>query len=75
MTEEIPAEILVMALRFQGNIRRWSRTRKAGDLRLDVAEFLVTGSPRIEAIAKRHRVSKKRVYQAAKEVKCHLDLG
>ena len=67
-------EVQRMALSFMFEIKRFSRTRRAGDLRLAAAEYLVRGSPYPHQIAKRFKVTKRSVFQAIQEVKRHVGL-
>ena len=67
-------EIWRAALEFQNNIRRWSRTTKAANIRLDAAEYLICGKPYPADIARRHRVSERRVLQAVREVKNYIGI-
>lgn len=67
-------EIWRTALQFQNNIRRWSRTEKAALIRLDAAEYLVCGKPYPADIARRHRVSERRVLQAVREVRNYIGI-
>jgi len=68
-------EVQAGALSFALTIMRFSRTTKAGKLRLAAAEYLVNGKPYPCQIAARHGVTKRRVFQAVREVKVHLGLA
>ena len=67
-------EVYLRAVDFAINMMAWSRTARCGRLRLDCARFIMNGTPRPEAIAKRHKVSTRRVFQAIREVKFHCGL-
>jgi hypothetical protein len=61
------------AMQFARNMMAWSRTAKAGRLRMMAAENLTFGEPSVEEIAFRMDVSKRRVWQVIREVRCHCE--
>jgi hypothetical protein len=61
-----------LTMEFVADIMLWSRSTKAARLRLDCARYLVTGFPLIWQIARRHKVTERRVRQALREVKRHV---
>jgi hypothetical protein len=65
-------EVMRLTMEFVSDIMLWSRTTKSARLRLDCARYLVTGFPLPWQIARRHRVSERRVRQALREVKTHV---
>jgi hypothetical protein len=71
---ELERLVMQLALQFVNDVRRFSRTSKAAELRLDCALAMVSGKPSVEAIAKRHKVSPRRVRQACRELRRHLGL-
>jgi len=71
---ELEKLVMLKALQFVNGIKRFSRTDRAFELRLDVALAMVSGSPTIEQLARRHKVSERRVRQTLKELRRHLGL-
>jgi hypothetical protein len=59
------------AIKLMKNMAAWSRTRAAGKLRMLVVQYVIFGEPDVNTIAKRMRVSRRRVFQVVREVKCH----
>jgi transposase len=68
-------EIILKGLEFMNDVRNSSRTRKSAEVRLDVAKYLTRGNPNPDEIAARHGVTKRRVYQAIREMKAGLGLS
>jgi transposase len=54
--------------------RKSSRTRKSAEVRLDVVKYLTRGNRHPDEIAKRHGITKRRVYQAIRELKADFGL-
>jgi hypothetical protein len=76
MTERIDADELGAfrsALQLADNMMRWSRTSQAGRLRFLCAMHIVLGEPDVDVIAKRLKVTPRRVRQAIREVRCHCE--
>ena len=67
-------EMLLAAIAFMNDVRKSSRTRKAAEVRLDVVKYLTRGNPNPDEIAKRHGVTKRRVYQAMRELRADFGL-
>ena len=61
------------AMQFARNMMAWSRTPKAGRLRMMAAENLIFGEPGVDEIAFRMKVSKRRVWQVIREVRGHCE--
>jgi hypothetical protein len=59
------------AIKLMHNVMAWSRTPAAGKLRMLAVQYVIFGEPGIDTIAKRMRVSRRRVFQAIKEVRGH----
>ena len=53
------------------NMAAWSRTPAAGKLRMMVVQYIIFGEPCVDEIAYRMKVSRRRVFQVAKEVRGH----
>ena len=64
-------EIQARGLRFAHAILTFSRTQKAAQLRLLAARNLITGSPSVEQICKRLKVSKRSVERAKRFVRAY----
>ena len=78
MTERIDAaelEIYRSALKLADNMLAWSRTAKAGRLRFLCAMCIVLGEPDVDTIARRMGVSRRRVFQAIREVRAHCQIS
>jgi hypothetical protein len=67
-------EIILAAIAFMNEVRKSSRTRKSADVRLDVVKYLTRGNPNPDEIAKRHGVTKRRVYQAIRDLRADFGL-
>jgi hypothetical protein len=77
-------EIILSAIAFMNDVRKSSRTRKSAEVvagsrtgqasRLDVVKYLTRGNPDPDEIAKRHGITKRRVYQAIRELKADFGL-
>lgn len=61
------------ALKLADNLLSWSRTAAAGRLRLLAATHVLTGEPDVDTIAKRMKVSRRRVFYALREVRAHCE--
>ena len=76
MTERIDVDELEtyrLALKLADNMLAWSRTAKAGRLRFLCAMCIVLGEPDVDTIAKRMKVTHRRVRQALREVRAHCE--
>jgi hypothetical protein len=65
-------EVARLTMEFVADIMLWSRTAKVARLRLDCARYLMTGFPLQWQIARRHKVTERRVRQAIQEVKTRV---
>jgi hypothetical protein len=61
------------ALTLAYNVQAWSRTAKAGRLRLLAVQHVICGEPDVDTIAMRMGVSRRRVFQTLNEVRCHCN--
>jgi len=59
------------AMRLAENMMAWSRTPAAGKLRMMVVQYIIFAEPSVDEIAYRMKVSRRRVFQVAKEVRGH----
>ena len=59
------------AMALMQNVAAWSRTPKAGRLRMMVVQYILFGEPDVDTIAFRMKVSRRRVFQVRREVLCH----
>ena len=59
------------AMKLAENMMAWSRTPAAGKLRMMVVQYVIFGEPSVDEIAHRMKVSRRRVFQVAKEVRGH----
>jgi hypothetical protein len=59
------------AMRLCENMITWSRTVKAGKLRMLAVQYVIFGEPDVDTIARRMKVSPRRVFQVAREVRGH----
>ena len=78
MSERIDADELAIyraALKLGDNMLAWSRTAKAGRLRFLCAMCIVLGEPDVDTIARRMSVSRRRVFQALREVRAHCAIS
>jgi hypothetical protein len=76
MAERIDAdelEIYRSALKLADNMLSWSRTANAGRLRFLAVMHVILGDPPVDVIAKRMKVSRRRVFQAIREVRAHCE--
>ncbi len=60
-----------LAMKLMENMAAWSRTPAAAKLRMLVVQHVVFGEPSVDDIAFRMKVSPRRVFQVAKEVRGH----
>ena len=60
-----------LAMKLAENMMAWSRTPAAGKLRMLVVRYVIFGEPSVDEIAYRMKVSRRRVFQVAKEVRGH----
>ncbi len=66
-------EIYRSALRIADNMLSWSRTAKAGRLRFLAVMHVILGELDVDTIARRMKVSRRRVFQALREVRAHCE--
>jgi hypothetical protein len=67
-------DAFVSALELAYNFERWSRTRSAAQVRILCAVHILTGGePGIATIARRCKVSRRRVSKALREVRPHAE--
>jgi hypothetical protein len=59
------------AMQLMHNVMAWSRTPAAGKLRMLAVRYVIFGEPTIDEIARRMKVSRRRVFQVVREVKGH----
>jgi hypothetical protein len=67
----IELEIFSSALELFDSMARWSRTKDAGRLRQLAVLHVVCGEPSVDVIAKRLKVTRRRVFQCLREVRGH----
>jgi hypothetical protein len=58
------------AMQFARNMMAWSRTPKAGKLRMLVVRYVIFGEPTVDEIAFRMNVTPRRVFRVRREVLC-----
>jgi hypothetical protein len=61
------------AMKLCQNVMAWSRTPRAGLLRIMAIEYILFGEPSVDEIAFRMDVKRRRVFQAIREVRGHCE--
>jgi hypothetical protein len=59
------------AMKLMEHMAAWSRTPAAGQLRMLCAQYVTFGEPNVDSIAWRMKVSRRRVFQVCRELRCH----
>jgi hypothetical protein len=59
------------AMKLMEHMAAWSRTPAAGQLRMLVVQYVIFGEPNVDSIAWRMNVTRRRVFQVAREVRGH----
>jgi hypothetical protein len=58
------------AMKLAENVMAWSRTAKAGEIRMLAIQYILFGEPSVDQIAFRMGVKRRRVFYVIREVRC-----